>query len=350
MPAIDDVVQITISQNTQTVSRRAFGWACVAGAHSKWADRVRWYNQSDFSSAMVADGFATTDAIYLAVDAYFAQTPCPTKVAVGRIATETIAAALAAILQADGDWYALILCSKTLQDQKDAMAWTESNKRIFIASTWDLTNVNSTLAADTTSLAAYCKSNAYKRSAAYVTRGSLYPEAAWIGRCLPRDPGTINWAHKVLAGVTVDQWTATQRANAHNKYCSTYETIGGVNVMEEGWTGSGDFLDIRQAIDWLEATLQEEIFSALVNVDKLEFTDAGIKVIEGVVRMVLKRATDNGVLAPEDAAQGDYVALPKAADISTDDKIARTLKASKCFQRRLSGALNHIVIMGNITI
>jgi len=350
MPAIDDVVDITISQSTQTVSRRAFGWALVLGSHSVWADRLRWYDQADFSSAMIADGFATTDDIYLAVAAYFAQTPCPTKVAVGRWGAETLSAALAACLQEDADWYGLVLCSKASLDIQSAMSWTESNKRVFVCSHWDTNIIDQTLADDSTSIAAIAKANAYKRSAALYTRGSLYPEAAWIGRCFPNDPGTINWAHKVLAGVTPDTLTSTQRNNAHNKYCSTYETIGGVNVTEEGWTGSGDFLDIRQAIDWLEATLQEEIYSLLVNIDKLPFTDAGIKTVEGTVRRVLQRATDNGVLAPFDADQGDYVSFPAASSISAADKLTRTLNAPKCFQRRLAGALNHIVIRGNITV
>lgn len=350
MPAIDDVVEVTISQQTQTVSRQAFGWAMVIGAHSVFVDRLKWYAQSSWAASLVADGFLTTSDIYLAVEKYFSQTPCPTYVAVGRIGAETIAVALTACLQADPDWYGLVLCSKTAQDVKDAMAWAESNKRLFVSSTWDATVVDSTLAADTTSLAAYCKSNAYKYSAVQFTRGSLYPEAAWIGRCFPKDPGTINWAHKVLAGVTVDILTATQRANAHNKYCSTYETIGGVNVMEQGWTGSGDFLDIRQAIDWIEARLKEDIFTLLANTDKVPFTDPGIKAIEGVVRGFFKTATDIGVLAEFDASQGDYVTFPKAADISTADKLLRILNAPKCFQRRLSGALNGVTIQGNITV
>lgn len=352
MPAIDDVVSVTITQNTQTVSRQAFGWGLVIGSHSKWTDRLKWYDRADFSAAMIADGFLTTDAIYLAVEAYFAQSPCPTRVAVGRWAPpgETLAAALTACLGADGDWYGLILCSKAVQDVKDAVAWTEANKRLFAFSSWDANIIDQAESADTTSLAYWLKANAYRRSGCLFTRGSLYPEGAWIGRCFPADPGTINWAHKVLAGVTVDNLSATQRANAHAKYASTYETIAGVNMTEEGWTGSGDFFDIIQAIDWIEATLKEEIFAVLANTDKLPFTDAGIKVVEGVVRRVLQKATDIGVLADYDPAQGDFVSFPVAADISVIDKAARTLRAPKCFQRRLSGALNHIVLSGNVTL
>lgn len=351
MAAIDDIVQITISRQTQTVSRRAFGFALIIGVHAKFGDRLIWVDQADWSDTLVAYGFAATDDIYNAVSRYFAQSPCPTRGAVGRIgAGETIAVALAAAKQADAGWYGLILCSKTTQDVKDAMTWTESNKRLFLWSSWDPNIVDQTLTADLSSLAFWCKANAYKRSGGLFTRGSLYPEAAWTGRCFPKDPGTINWAHKVLADVAVDGLTATQRKNAHDKFCSTYETIGGVNVTEEGWTGSGDFFDITQACDWLEATLQEEIFSKLANLDKLPFDDGGIKVIEGVIRGVLKKATDNGVLAEYDPDQGDYYDFPRAADISQADKIARTLDLTKCFQRRLSGALNHVKVQGNITI
>ena len=350
MPAIDDVVQITISQNTQTVSRRAFGWALIIGAHSRFADRLVWVSQSDWASVLSAYGFAAGDGIYDAVQAYFSQTPCPTQCALGRIGAETVTAALTACLQQDSDWYGLILCDKTAANQKLAMAWTESNERVFLCSAWDANMVDQADGSDVSSLAYYAKANAYKRTSVMFTRGSLYPEAAWTGRCFPADPGTINWAHKTLAGITVDTLTSTQRKNAHDKYCSTYETIGGVNVMEEGWTGSGDFLDIRQALDWLKAVLQEDIFSLLANTDKLPFTDAGIAQVEATVRAVLKRATDNGVLADYDEDEGDYVSFPAASDIATADKILRTLNCPKCFQRRLSGALNHITVVGNITV
>lgn len=356
MASLDDVVQVTISRQTQSVSRRAFGWALILSIHTRFAERIRWYSQSSWAADMVADGFATTDEAYLAAQNYFSPTPCPTQVAIGRRALgESTTAALTACLAADPDWYGLILTDRDSTQVMLAAAWIESNKRLFVNAFWDANVVDQTDALDTTSIGHLIKAAGYRRTGGQFTRGgsslgSRYPEAAWIGACFPYDPGTVNWAHKTLSGITVDPLTTTQHNNAHAKYVSTYETIAGVNVTEEGWTGNGDFLDITQASDWLESSLQEAVFQALVSLPKIPFTDFGIGLIKAAMLGVFKRATDNGVLAPFDAEEGDFFELPKSADVSVSDKAARTLNAPTCFQRRLSGALNHVIISGNLSL
>jgi hypothetical protein len=77
----NDAIIIAISATEQGVSRPGFATALVAGYHTKWADRVREYSGL---AGLVADGFAVTDAIYLAAAAYFGQNPRPKKFKVGR--------------------------------------------------------------------------------------------------------------------------------------------------------------------------------------------------------------------------------------------------------------------------
>jgi hypothetical protein len=355
MASIDRVVTVSITRNTQTIKRKAFGWALVIGSHALSADRVRWYEQATWSADLIADGHIATSEIYKAVANYFGQSPCPTKVAIGRIApAEDADTALTACLAADPDWYGICLCSRVLVQQQKAMIWAEANERLFVTASYDATIVDQTVSVDTTSLAAIAKAAGYKRTGVLFTRGgsaagSCYPEAAWLGRCLPKDPGAINWAHKTLSGITVDPLNSTESNNAHAKYCSTYEQIGGVNVTEEGWTGYGDFLDVTQACDWIKAAIQEEIWFHLANIDKIPYTDAGIKSVEGDVRRILQRGEDLGVLAPFDPDEGDYISSPKASEVSAADRAARTLNNVK-FQRRLAGALNHIAIQGTVTV
>ena len=83
--SLDDIVNITISRETASVSRAGFGYGLILGTHAKTLNRVDWYSKSAWSADMIAAGYATTDAIYLAVQRYFAQSPSPTLVAVGRI-------------------------------------------------------------------------------------------------------------------------------------------------------------------------------------------------------------------------------------------------------------------------
>jgi hypothetical protein len=363
MASVDKYVQIQISRQTQTVAKRAFGWALVLSAHSLWSDRVRWYDQATWAADMLGDGFVTTNPAYLAAEAYFGQQPCPTQIAVGRRGgAEDADTALTACLAADSSFYGVMITDRDAVQVYKAIVWTEANKRLFVNASYDASIVDSTLLADTSSLAARNKSMGNERTGMLFTRGggpygSLYPEAAWLGGRLPYPPGTINWAHKPLSGITTDPLTNTQSKNAHDKYCSTYETIGANNCVEEGWTGAGDFLDITQACDWLEASLQEAVWGVLVALPRVPFTDQGIGLLYGAMNGVFKTATDNGVLQsfdprpiPADNYPGDYFTLPASADISRADRALRTLNAPKCFQRRLAGAINHVAVTGNITL
>lgn len=83
--SLDDIVNVTITAQTTSPTRKGFGIPLVAGYHIHWLDsRVRFYTSL---AAMLTDGFVITDAIYKAAKAVFAQKPRPTKIAVGRLTT-----------------------------------------------------------------------------------------------------------------------------------------------------------------------------------------------------------------------------------------------------------------------
>lgn len=80
--ALEDLVNVTITKATAVPSRVGFGTPLIASYHTRWVNqRVRAYTSLP---ALVADGFLTTDATYLAAQAAFSQNPKPTKVKVGR--------------------------------------------------------------------------------------------------------------------------------------------------------------------------------------------------------------------------------------------------------------------------
>jgi len=83
MSVLDDVATIEITTGTKTPTRAGFGYPLVAGYTTVFPERVRQYASL---AAMVADGFLTTDLVYLAAAACFAQDPSPTRVYVGRCA------------------------------------------------------------------------------------------------------------------------------------------------------------------------------------------------------------------------------------------------------------------------
>lgn len=81
MGALDSIVNVVITSTASQVNRAGFGKVLVLDYHTKWSELVREYTEL---ADMVADGFATTDAAYLAVQALFSQSPRPPSVLVGR--------------------------------------------------------------------------------------------------------------------------------------------------------------------------------------------------------------------------------------------------------------------------
>jgi hypothetical protein len=79
--SLQDIVSVVITTAAAAVTRRGFGVPLILSAHALYTDRVREYEEL---ADLVADGFATTSPEYKAAAAFFAQSPRPEKVKVGR--------------------------------------------------------------------------------------------------------------------------------------------------------------------------------------------------------------------------------------------------------------------------
>jgi hypothetical protein len=199
---------------------------------------------------------------------------------------------------------------------------------------------------DSNEIASVINAAARDRSAvAYHPTPDLYFSAGWNGEALPRDAGSQTWAFKTIAGLTFAEFTSAQRTAALGKEANIYERVAGVNITEFGTVGSGEYIDIIRGIDWLESRLQEEIFSILVNVDKVPYTDAGVQLIEGAVRGVLDEAARQGLLVGESIE----VTVPKVADVSSIDKANRLLPDVE-FTATLQGAIHKVEVSGVVTV
>lgn len=173
-----------------------------------------------------------------------------------------------------------------------------------------------------------------------------FPEAAWAGGILPLDPGSVTWAFKTLAGITVDALTATQKAKAIGNNVNVYTTVGGVNLTQNGTMASGRFIDIRRGVDWLQARMEENIFFQVANLPKIPFTDAGIAIIQNEISAVLQDGIDNNVIAdnPEPS-----ITVPRALSVSANDRANRLLPDVK-FEARLAGAIHKVIVRGTVSV
>ena len=255
-----------------------------------------------------------------------------------------IAADLTAIDAEDGDWYGFSLDLTSTPIALAAATWTETETKIFGASTMD------TAAGDpgsTTDLMYLLNSVGRGRTfPVYHDDADEYAAVAWLGRCLPTDPGSITWAFKSLSGAQFDNLSAAQTAAMDTKKGNYYTRIAGVDITQNGTMADGEYIDNVRGIDWLTARLKEDIFRLLITNDKLAFTDVSVEAVKGTIRSRLSNAKDVGFLDP---AYESQITAPLVLDVDPADRANRCLPDIE-FQDRLAGAIHKVIIRGRLIV
>jgi hypothetical protein len=271
--------------------------------------------------------------------------------------TEASDSALDSIEGYNNDWYGVVSISRIVADVKKVAAWIEAaDKKFFITSSSDPNIINQAVGADVTSIAAVFKNAGYLKSSIIYSASAdtQYPDAALFGRILPLDPGSYTAAFKSLAGITVDNLSSTQRENAFAKFVNVYEYVGGMNIVRKGTVSGNEYIDVMIFIDWLDARCTEAVFSVLVSNPKVPFTDFGIASIQNALTAPLKAGQNAGGISPtayDDQKKqigGFYIIVPRAQDVSSIDKAARTLNGVK-FIAYLAGAIHFVSVNGFVT-
>ena len=257
-----------------------------------------------------------------------------------------IATDLAAILVENQSWYCLITTFNSMALVQAAAAWALSNTKLYIAQTQDNVVANTAISG-TDDIAEYLKNAANGHVSVWYSKDtSDFLDAALAGALLPMDPGSETWAFKTLAGVPAGSYTSTQRTNILAKTANFYEPTADINITWNGKVSSTEWIDVIRFIDWLEARLAEEIFGGQINAKKIPYTAAGLVVIAGFVKRVLKQAANK----PIEGITDDYiVTTPDIADVSPADKASRTLNGVT-FSATLTGAIHQVNLQGTVSV
>lgn len=255
----------------------------------------------------------------------------------------TFATDLAAVINENNDWYSLHPTNHSHAVIAAAAAAIEALKKILVVSSGD----DDIPTAATDDIASTLATSAYARTALmFHPEPYKFAGAAWAGKILPKDPGSVTWKFKTLAGIPVYVLSGAEEGYVRGKYCNYYTAIAGTSITQDGWTSAGEFIDITRGTDWFRARLQERIFGHLAAQDKIPFTDIGVGVIEADVRAQIRQGIANTFLAetPEPS-----VTVPAVADVSDADKANRYLP-DVTFEATLAGAIHSLKIEGVISV
>lgn len=344
MAELQEIVQVNIDLQTTPITRVGFGTPLLLTEHANFSERTKVVA----SLTEVTDlGFATTDEAYKMMAAVLSQEFPPRTIKLGRKASgESWTDAINAVLTEDSDWYGLAAETRLEADINAIATVIEaSSNKIYIAATADAGVPDS---ATTDDVGSDNKDAARRRTGViYLTNAAtLYPDAAWLGEQLPKDPGSSSWKFKTLNGITVDTGlTAAQRTTLRNKRVNFYNVVAGRNITQEGIMGDGNYIDIIRGVDWMSQRMEEDIFKALVDAEKVPYTNAGLAVIEAVMRKRLDIGVRRGVVAPEPAYT---VNIPDVLDIDSNDRASRVVR-DITFEYRAAGAIHEMIIKGTVT-
>jgi len=131
------------------------------------------------------------------------------------------------------------------------------------------------------------------------------------------------WSYYTLAGVSVDNITATQKSVLLGRNGNCYLTLGGVGATGMGTMGDGTKIDLRLAADWVKNAIETEMYRALINASnrgsKIPFDDTGFPVIIAAADSVLSIGENAGHFV----RGSKVISAPSLIEISEADRQAR---------------------------
>jgi hypothetical protein len=238
-------------------------------------------------------------------------------------------------------------------NQQEVAQWIQANEKLGILTSGDPMVTEE----ETGDIAAWAKLNNLDRVALFFhpdakledssvdALSSLdpIPEAAYFGKMLTKHPGSATWKFKELQSVPTYELQQYQVVNIENKNATWYMTTADVPMTSDGRVASGEFIDVIHGLDWLKALIENYVFTPMIQLDKIPFTDEGVQIIVSQLRKALVEAVAWSILASYD------ITYPKVADVPLLMKGNRTIPDVN-FTGVLAGAIHRTIINGTITL
>lgn len=318
---LDNLVDIVVTISPVSSTRRAFNQLLIVGTSAVITpeDRVAVYQSA---AAMLADGFVVTDPEYIAASIYFAQSPKPTTLVVGRqdltaSPAETPLDAIQACRNKNFDWYVGVCLAAVAADHKLIALWAESVEPTTV---YAYTTSDSDVADGTTSppnIMYYLQQLGYDRTFGQyaTTQTAVYPNniyavVAAMGYAMGQNTGLANSAFTLMfkeeTGIAVEPLSTTEVGNisglgpdATGVNGNVYLSYGNYyNMLQKGVMASGiDFYETL-GLDMLKNDIQLNVMDLLYGTPKIAQTDPGVTSIIQKVNEACELSVTRGFLAP----------------------------------------------------
>lgn len=251
-----------------------------------------------------------------------------------------IATDLAAGQLLDPSFYGVLTDGYSEAEINAAAAWAQANGKLYLGLSID-TDVFTGSATD---VASDMETAAYTRCGPLPTRyQSTQAHAALMGRQLAQAPGSSDWNNKTLVA-SADNFTDSQLGFAVGKNASLFVSIAGLGVSHNVKASSGRLFDTTRDLDWFDANLAADLFSVLVNNEKIPYSAIGKALIQAAAERRGAIAISNGVFEPGSFA----VQMPADGEDDPADKAAQVLRFTWTAIKSIGVA--KIAVSGTVTV
>ena len=326
------------------------------------ADVVATVSGPTLSLTTALDGSDWKDA-YFEVDTYTGSNDASFSGADNWIGTESAAQVWQEVTETDSDFYFLVTDDNVSSFVKSMALVVESVDKMYFVSdsnalnlkTWGDNEVNTSLLGELKGLNLNNTVFLFHQDAgdSAVTADhetSDYAEMAWVGANAVYSPGSVTWSNLKLSTIGESRSANGRRITPSHKIAlesnngNYVEYDAGNTFTRFGQTVGNEWIDTVRGVHWQTSDLTVNLKALLLGQKggKVTFDGNGLARVREVMASSLQRGVNRNFLSEFD------ITMPRLADISSIDKIARLLQGVK-FTAKIAGAIHEIAISGTVS-
>ena len=217
-------------------------------------------------------------------------------------ASEPIEDAMDAISGLDDGWYFVTVDSSitTGADLLSLSRWVQAKAHMLAL---DVVDEGVLTPNESTSLAAQLSALEQQRTFLVWSRTRDNKALSLVGRLssvnFEGQNTLITPKFKSLPGTSPDIVTTAHKEELDRKWVGYYTRFGPDAIFAEGWTQSGDWIDVRYWLDWITKAMQSEVYTLLrQHPTRVPQTAEGLASIEAAIERVCEAGRRNGGIAP----------------------------------------------------
>lgn len=335
MLTIDQIVRVVIRRETSTKTVRDLQKIAILSKHTRFAETFRRYQST---TAMLADGFLTSDFAYIAANRIFSQDPQVKEIIVGKVVDGgtgvNYVSEITKLQSEAADWFFLITDATDDADKLAIANYIETQTAMYVFSDHNA----ATITKATTDIFSTMKEKSLMRSIGIHVKDAavVAAEAALVGKFAIDVIGSNLWLHKTLTTLSAENFSATEVGYLNSKNALYYTKVGADSVVE-GMANvvGGEKIHVILGAIWLEVRIGEAFWNLLYTKNRILYTNGGIDQFKAVLVTILNQAVDNNILTDDTPFQ---ITTPDANKLTSAERASGVL-SKITFRARLAGAI-----------